>query len=937
VRDNSLSNRLYDSALSKAPKPMQNWLTTLKNTIRRLPFPAMFSHDFADYVKTYLPQVEAYFASVFHRLSERNNHFVAIQKIVDPVSKFTAQQREQMNSMLRKSTYLERWAFQPSWLSQQVQVDPELNAEFLALPEQAQKVTMAMFEYAYSSNRQVQRQLRADIVTTFDSLVEKAARDKQKDKFRKEKATALAEHDARQIDSTKPYLPLKRWGNWAVVHKSARFKQAEATKNRKEINKLKADPQHYQVVFAENEFQGRQERDRMAEELGVPVDEPFQRMRYEQSNEAIPFDLLQRLRTEAMGDKDPANMSPVDKRISSAIDRLYIEALEESSVRKCELRRLKVEGAGRDMVRGFIEHGQGLAALSSAMLLNKETRRVVLDMKQYATNPAKTKNRPRSMEALNEVLARHAIALNLDSRNNLQQKVMGYTSIWMLLTSPAYYIQNATQPFMLTLPVFSARFGIDKSMGVMRRAYKEVYAARKATGGNDLIDPMKLVDPNEQELFTRLQRRNLLDVGIAADLGAIQDSKGPVGKTFQTVHSKMLTAVRTVEVYNRGVTSIAAYRLMQQQLRTERDAGGNQLSDSAIVEEAKKYAMKIVLTTQGDYSGPNNPRLIDMLPAGRLLTQFRKFQLIQIGLLTRTVHQAFKGTSTAEKAIGRRQMAYILGMHGIMGGAMGLPAANIIGYALAQALGDDDEPANAELLARRAIGNKAVADLVLKGLPTTFGVDASTRLGMGLTFSVMPFADISASRDGFNTMLGNLLGPTVGLGAQFADGVGQIQEGNVGMGMAQLMPSVLKNAIRAYMYKTDGVRLRNGDLAMSAEELSWYDVGSQGLSWPNQTITDRYFGTGALRDVQEHFSGRTTKIKKVYVAAFETGDSEAMATAREQWLDLQRMRRQYNVGNPQPLSNLLRSPRDRAEREALMVEGIPTQSTTTRFVEELFE
>lgn len=929
----NLSDRIYSAALDKAPPAMSNWLTGLKNSIRRLGYLSMFSHDFVDNVRQHLPQVESYFNTIFNRISERNNQHVAIQKIVDPVSQFTQSQRDALNTFLRESTYKEAWGFQPSWINTQVSVDPQLRRMYDKLPDASKKVAREMFQYAQQSNQQIQNQLRNDIITTYDSYIDKATRPNEIAKRQREKQTALRDHDNRQINFKAAYLPLKRWGEWAIVHKSSRFKAAERMGNKAQVETLKSDPNHYRVAFAESEFQARQERDRMAEELGTPVADPFQRMRYEEANEAVPFDLMQRLRTEAIGD----NSDAPSRSISSAIDKLYIEALSESSVRKSELRRLKVEGAGKDMVRAFVEHGQGLASLSSALKINKETRRAIAEMKKHATDPRAGKNRNARMQALNEVLARHATSLDTDNQYNWQQRAMGYTSIWMLLSSPAYYIQNATQPFMLTYPVLAAKFGTNKSLGYMRRAYSDVFTAQRSTADGNLMDPAKLKDPQESALFDRLQRLGLLDVGIAADLGGLREGKTTLGRGFHAAHRKMLTAVRTVEVYNRGVTAISSYRLNKQQLEADREAGRNQMSDSAIIEQSKQYALKAIQTTQGDYSGPNAPRLISMLPAGRLLTQFRKFQLIQIGLLTRTFHQAFKGANKAERAIGRRQMAYILGMHGMVGGAMGLPAANILGYALAKAMGDEEEPKNAELLARRAIGNKEVADLILRGIPASLGVDASTRLGMGLTFSLMPFADVSASRDGAMTAAFNLLGPTAGLGAQFADGVGQMQQGNVAMGMTQLMPSLLKNVTKAYLYKTDGVRMRNGDEALSADELSWFSTATQGLGWPGTQITDRYFAADALRGTQEHFRSQTTKIKRAYTSAWDDGDRQSMQEAREAWRRLQDMRREYNVGNPQSLSILTKAPMDQRERERLMVRGVSTQNTTKRFVEELFE
>lgn len=925
-RATSANQQVIDEIVTSMPGKVSDAWQDMKSRIRNFGMLSMFTSDFVDYTARWIPQVRKYYDTIRFRVSERNQVHTMLQNTVGPVASWSHEKRRKLNKFLARSTYEGKWGFKPSWIPD-AQVDPAMKRAFDALPKDAQEVAKDMFKQAYNMHRELQDELRKDIERVFNESLERATKPKTKDRIEAQRDKALADHDARQADFRNAYLPLKRWGNWAVVYKSQAYRQAEQRKApQRELDEMKRDERHYMVSFVDSQYQALQLQREWEEELGVPIDAPFPRMRYEESNEIVPFDLLQRLKRDINAEDGKAS-----ERIARALDRVYIEALSESSVRKSELRRIGVKGFDEDMVRAFVQHGQGVASLTSAIRINWQTREQLAQMKLEAQRT--TDKRPKAMAALNEVLARHAT--HLEPESDWQQPFMAATSIWMLLTSPAYYIQNSTQPFMLTLPVLSARFGANRSFAYMTKAYKDIgkhFAETRRKHEGILLDSEMLEDTGERRMIEDLQNLNLLDIGIAADLGSLQDARTRTMRVIGGAHRRMLGAVRSLEVFNRGVTALAAYRLRYEQ---EIQAGK---SAEESRRAAHSYAIEQVQTTQGDYSGHNAPRLIRMLPAGRILTQFRKFQLIQIGLLTRTVHQMFKGATTEEKAVGWRQMAYILGVHGAIGGLAGLPAANIILPAIAMAFEwDDEEPGGWEQRARLAIDDKAQADLILRGLPAWAGIDASNRLGMGLTFSILPFTDVDLSRDGMLVTAGSLMGPSVGLGAQFAQGLGKIKDGDVIGGVADLTPSLTKNLLKSFQYATDGVETRTGVDAITPEELDGFDLMTQALGWPSKTITDRYNMYGMLLDTEQWFNTKTSKIKQAYADAYAAGDHAIMAEARDEWRRLQEKRVQYGVGKRQPISNLLKAPRERREAERGMVGGVPTDRGNRRFVQQLFE
>jgi hypothetical protein len=329
-----------------------------------------------------------------------------------------------------------------------------------------------------------------------------------------------------------------------------------------------------------------------------------------------------------------------------------------------------------------------------------------------------------------------------------------------------------------------------------------------------------------------------------------------------------------------------------------------------------------------------------MIPAGQLVTQFRKFQLIQIGLLSRVVYNSFKGASPLERTIARKQLSYLLGVHAVVGGALGLPAANIMGWALASMFGDKDEPENAELLARRYIlnngGNKEVADLLLRGLPAWAGLDASTRLGMGLTFSALPFTEVTASRDGAFVVAGSLLGPWMGAVARAVDGYGQIGQGNILPGIAQMLPSLPMNLLKAYDMHTRGINDRRGDTLMQPEEIGYLELVTQGMGWPNKTLSDRHLIRGFEIEVKQHFRDRATRLRRIYADAYDANDQARMDRAIEEWLRLQQMKMNYRMGTWQSVGDLTKAPFDRMKREEGAIGGIATERTTVGFIEDMF-
>jgi hypothetical protein len=553
----------------------------------------------------------------------------------------------------------------------------------------------------------------------------------------------------------------------------------------------------------------------------------------------------------------------------------------------------------------------------SAIKMNKETLATLQDLKDQAKEGDNLATRERRTEVVNEIIERHATMLDY-APDGLQQKVMGFTSVWMLLMSPAYYMQNATQPWMLTLPVLGAEFGVAKAGKALGNAYKDVHNIWNKGLSGELADLSRHPNAAERQMLEALRDLGSLDVGMSSDLGSFEGPKSRGMAWVNARHQNMIHAVRTVEIFNRGATALASYRLARAAGQTH--------------EQASNYAKKQVQVTQGDYSGINAPRILSSMGGWtKVMFQFRKFQLIQIGLLVRSIANITRTQGAAEKLVASKQLAYLLSTHGLVGGAMGLPMANIIGWAAAMVAGGDDDPKDAELLARKAIGNKQIADLVLKGLPAMAGIDVSGRLGMGQTFSIMPFVEMEFSRDGYAAMFTQLMGgPSAALGMSIWDATGMMFNNNFQLGFAQMMPRGLRDMMRAGVYATRGVTRRNAtqDTAISADDLSWFDLGGQFLGWPTKALTDRQNVNRWLTDTEKHFGERVSALQYDYVNAKTSAEKMRV---RQEFLKLQQTRREYGF-KTQKMTTLTDAPKNKRKREGDTVQGVPVRNSNREFV-----
>jgi hypothetical protein len=832
------------------------------------------------------------------------------------------------NRFLYDSTRENKWGFTPTWRgadASKAKVDPAMAARYNALPKEAQAWVSAVLEHGDKMLKLKKDTLIASTNSEYDALIADAKQRGETNKVKRleaDKASSLKQFQ--RLFSTSefnPYAPMRRFGDFVVIGKSKAYLDATPA----ERTKMESDPDQYHVSFAESrasalELQRQLEDQGSFSEVSTRAKEDARGDMYGGLMDA--FNKLRgNIESELNNATEPKEIAAL-RAARETVSELYLASLAENSSRKSEMRRRGVAGE-IDMLRSFSTQGRADAHFLASAKYNPQTQEAVVKMRRQVKDGG---NQLKKSEAFKEIMARHTQSMRyddggwFDAANNASR----VTSIWFLATNPMYYFQNLTQPFVLSLPFMTGKHNWTDASGQLMRSYFQLGDLLKSAKLGEGFDFTKVSkDKNEQDMILKLVDRGRIDIGMDTELGKVKlEGDSAVGRTFNRTDRLLRSASQKVEAVNRVSTALAAYRL-------ERKAGSSH-------EAALEYADEVIGQTHGDYTRINAPRAFNS-PMGKVALQFRKFQLIQLTLLSKLVYNSFKGATAVEKATARKILTYTLAHTGVLAGVVGMPgfaAAAFIANRLVDLFGDDDEPYNLENEMRKLLGGGEIAQVLMRGAPNLVGSDLSGKLGMGNALSILPFTDFEANREGFNAIaVGLTLGATGGLGARTFDALGDIKNGDYYRGLMGLAPTGFSQAIKAVVEADRGETNRRGDVLVSADEIATWQSFAQAVGWPTTSVTERRFDRGVAFDNREAFDSRASKIKNEYTRAVRGSDSEARRKAIEKWQRLQNSRREAGF-KPQPLSTLMRAPQEQAKRERNTVGGLQFNTQNRQFVQE---
>jgi hypothetical protein len=939
----SINNYIDQNVPEQLRASSRSMATNLYDLYKRGLYGLSFGRDLVDSMSKMLPAARAYFNSMAKVSADSNRLWQQANAVMADAMTVKGEARTDLNNFLAESTRKQKWGYQPTWRPREsVGVDPAMKKLYDKLTPEAKQIADRVFQHSYNSRQEMRTAIRGLIEGELTSTEFNALPTDLKNQRRAAVARRLKSFDTLVPELQGPYAPLSRFGNYVAVAKSARYIEAEKVYdaaptelNREALDELRSSDKDYAVSFAPSLGAAQKLADYFKRERGFDFTDHYARMEFgTRELEKASWAGIQRLKSQLdteLRDADVGDKAMLE-RLNEFVQDMYIATLSEASARRHNLKREGIAGFDPDMMHSFAVKSRSEANFIAAAKSSAESSDALAELRRQAkldtndiaeynsTQPQDqqvTGSRADRTRAAKELLQRHVMGVTYQD-TPIQDRMMTVNFLWMLALKPSYYIVNALQSYVLSLPVMAARFGYGKSAKALTDAYGDIIKGIGSDGGQSLLkfwrgqldlttvkrDGKNVFTPDEIAMLEYQRDSGLIDIGLAYDIGYWEAHSGSnvASRAFQTTVQKLTTVNRQVELLNRISSGLAAHRLYK--------------SAPIKGKSSNDYVSEILSQTQGDYSGINAPRYFSSFQGSKVVFQFRKFQLMQATLLARNLQQAFKGATPEERVLARKTLGFVLGQTSVLTGALGLPTVAAAVYVYGLAFGDEEEPINAERILRRAIGNDNIADFILKGVPAGFGVDLSGQLGMSTAFSILPYTDVDLStREDFAETVLGLGGPTTGLAYSLIDAMGFIKRGDTYKGIEAVLPSGLKHGLKAYRETyAAGITRRNGDQVISPEEFNFFQSFAQAVGFNTTKMQEIRRTRQDIFEYEKYFRERTTQIRKDYVEARKSNDFTAMEQAKQNWQNLQAAKLRVNM-KPSPLGNLYLAPTQQVKRE----------------------
>jgi hypothetical protein len=681
----------------------------------------------------------------------------------------------------------------------------------------------------------------------------------------------LDTHAERLSQMQGPYFPLVRFGQHVVVAKSGSYEtaadefaaardeleglnededstperltraRAEVKDKQRALEALKDSEKHYVVEFYESPTEARarekQLRDFFASK-GTPMSVYAERRQdhFAKMDSVSPAFMkkLEAALSSNLPDKDAT-------AIRAAVRDLYIQSMPERSALKSQLRRLSVKGVkAGEMRRAF-----AAASMRGAWHLSRLEFGTAMQSKLVELRTGDSDDQ----RVVGGELARRLVAaFQQDEGSLLVDRLSNLSYLTYLGLSPSFFIMNAAQPWVISLPIIASRFGVKRAASELGRAFNDTAAAMKASATDQKtwrfeLNLEEFKDEDERSMLSALFNKGIIDVTIEHDLGSL--ASGQETTVFGKVMSLATLPAHHTEVVNRVMTALAAYRLARTPGMTGKVAS---------TAEATSYAESVVADTHLDYTPENAPRFMrtaSLGGMGRIVFQFKKYMQGMIYLLGKLAVDAARGDKEAGKGL-----VYLMGSQLAVAGTSGLPMAAPLGLmlaAVAKMWPDDDEPEIEQLFwngVEDTVGKKT-AQLLRKGLPAAvLNTDVSGRIGMGNILNPLAFADGNKEgKDWVASAALTLLGPSASMVANWAEALSVAKDDPV-KALQLAAPKVIGDPIRAMDRYNRGVTTRAGNELISPDEFGPLGIAMRAIGFESTEVTDMYDKRSAFMDAK---------------------------------------------------------------------------------------
>ncbi|MCV9910180.1 PLxRFG domain-containing protein [Brucella sp. HL-2] len=416
------------------------------------------------------------------------------------------------------------------------------------------------------------------------------------------------------------------------------------------------------------------------------------------------------------------------------------------------------------------------------------------------------------------------------------------------------------------IPILGARLGgMGKAAVALAKASSDVLVK-----GRGRAERSSALNESERNALAAFYDSGLIDRTQSHDLAGVGETGVEYSPVWANVMEKISWAFHNAEVFNREVTALAAFRMAKE--RGMRD------------DQAIDMAHSLTWKTHFDYSNSSRPTIMQGDTA-KLLFVFRSHNVNMIYRVVRDVQQAFKGDTAQAKSEARAQLAGVFGMMSLMGGVTGVFGYNLAMTLLGAVFGDDDDPFTFEEKFKKSMVDVLGPNLggaVLNGAIGHYaGINLTSRIGMADIWFRSPTRELKG-KDEYNNFILDSLGATVSMGRDWYAGAQNLMEGKYYRGIETMSPKVLKDALKAYRYMSEGVVSGRGDEVLPADAISSWDVIAQAMGFSPAKVAETWDRNSSLKNAEQRIKERRQELINRFSLAVNAGDADAKAEVIKQ-------------------------------------------------------
>jgi hypothetical protein len=913
IGDNTVEGKVRSlSDPENLRKTASDWWTNVTGATRRGFLNFMDQRWIADKFRKDLPQIDRWVDNLQTKAAYSNSLTQEAADVHGDWTKLPEDQQNEVGKLLLDASEKK---------TDVTEGDGDLQDRYKALPAAA-KAVFDKVRGIYDKHFELARSTIEDFIRNSDAM------------SADEKDVAISQLN-KQFRKSEGYFPFMRFGDFITVAESREYtalrKQAEAIEARidatislagkrklaedlngvqAEMKKL-ADKGERSVTAHETEAEMRNHANELREQ-GLEVREKMA-SDFNPRTDAVSATFMNKVNDalDTMANRNPDAKDGING-MKSMMNQLYFSMMPEGSAMKRQLQRKNVAGYSQDAIRSFAASTKRNASYIAELKHGNISRSILEEMRQTV------KDKPLPVQEAYNQLKKHYGALNNFSRQPIQTFMNQATYAYMLGASPSFMAMHLLQTPLVTAPMLAGKHSIGKVTSALTKAGAEVSMNYK-NGMHPGSETTFGKNDGEKSMIKYLLARNAISNTEADDFMAASRGASGVNKAGRSIMHVAGFLPHHTEKFNRMVTALAAHRLAmtdpeiansisekdyQQHLKDHPD-----LRMSKAELAAARYAEKITLDSHVDYSRENAPYVMQpgVVPGGKLIFQFQKYQFGMIKVLSQNYHAMMdKSLSAAERKVAMRTLLGIVGSHGLITGAMGLPGAGLVMFIANmyhKMFGDKNEPFDAETSFRQAVADalgKDAGDVVARGvlyapgLRNLMPVDITNRVGMG-DLLVSGGRVEKIDRNSLNAYLGSMVGgPSASLLGNMADAMKFAHQGDYWKASEQFMPKVLRDVSKAIRFSTQGVTTASGKMVIRPEDLTAQDIAAQMTGFESQRVEESYSQRNAFEQAQAELQDRRNVLLKQYAEAMISGDHNTAAEFNEKIQEYNKTQRQLH-------------------------------------------